>query len=123
MRNRTLRVLVIVGVVLSVIALLAGCSSGKGGTGGTGNTGGGSGSGPTVVEQNLSFQPSTLEVKVGDTVTFTNEDSAPHEVSIDGQNLGQQAQGESVSWKASKAGSYPYTCVIHPSMNGEIVVK
>jgi plastocyanin len=44
-------------------------------------------------------------------------------VRIDGKELGEQAQGASVTWKAEKAGTYPYTCTIHPSMSGTIVVK
>lgn len=79
--------------------------------------------GPTVTETGLSFEPATLEVSVGDTVTFTNEDSAPHNVSIAGEELGSQSQGESVTWKADTAGNFPYTCTIHPSMTGTIVVK
>jgi len=79
--------------------------------------------GATVVEKGFAFEPATLDVKVGDTVTFKNEDSAPHNVSIDGKELGSQDPGSSVTWTADKAGSFPYTCVIHPSMNGVIVVK
>jgi plastocyanin len=79
--------------------------------------------GATVIEKGFAFEPATLEVKVGDTVTFKNEDSAPHNVSIDGKELGSQDPGASVTWTAEKAGTFPYTCTIHPSMNGTIVVK
>lgn len=77
----------------------------------------------TVVEIDFAFEPKRLEVKVGDTVTFKNEDSAPHIVSIDGTTLGNQERGVSVTWTAEKAGTFPYICTIHPSMTGEIVVK
>lgn len=119
MRQRTGRL----AAALLALVLLVGCSSGgSGSTGGTGATGGSS-SGATVIEKGIAFDPSTLEVKVGDVVTFENQDSAPHNVSIDGKELGNQTQGQSVTWTAEKAGTYPYSCTIHPSMTGEIVVK
>jgi len=119
----------LVTVTLLVLVLgLVGCSGSGGSTttnppsGGV-NTVGTPAAGATVVEKNFAFEPATLEVKVGDTVTFKNEDSASHVVSIDGKELGNQAPGASVTWTAEKAGSFPYTCTIHPSMNGLITVK
>lgn len=118
-------------LALGLVVALAGCASGGGSTGGgygTTPAGGSSGgttstSGTTITEQNFAFSPSTLTVKVGDTVTFTNKDTAPHNVKIDGQELGSQGQGESKTWKATKAGSFPFSCVIHPSMTGQITVQ
>ena len=113
-------------MLVLVLALgLAGCSSGgaTAPTTGGSSSGGSSSAGATVVEKGFAFDPATLEVKVGDTVTFKNEDSAPHNVKIDGKELGNQAPGASVTWTAAATGSFPYTCTIHPSMAGEIVVK
>lgn len=125
-------------MMLALVLALAGCSGGTTAptTGTTpdtpaetteettgGATDPGATSGATVVEIDFAFEPKRLEVKVGDTVTFTNEDSAPHVVSIDGTNLGNQERGVSVTWTAEKAGTFPYICTIHPSMTGEIVVK
>lgn len=118
-----------------VVALVvSGCSgqsgTGGGGTGGYGGgtetTGGGTGttSGTTVTERGFAFEPATLTVKVGDTVSFVNEDSAPHEVKFDsGEQLATQSQGDKVTWTAEKPGTYPYSCSIHPSMRGEIIVE
>ena len=105
---------------------LAGCTGGSYGGGtttGGGATGGTSGGGVTITEQNFAFNPSTATVKVGETVTFTNQDSAPHNMSIDGQELGSQNQGESKTWTPTKAGTFPFSCVIHPSMTGQITVQ
>jgi len=114
--------MLVVGV--AVVVAMAGCASGTSGGSGTSGEPPATGSGGlTVVERNFAFEPSSLEVKVGDTVTFVNEDSAPHVVSIDGKDLGNQNQGDSVSWTAEKAGEFPYVCTIHPSMTGTIVVK
>jgi len=111
-------------VGMMVIVAMAGCASGSsGGSGTTGEPPAAGSGGLTVVERNFAFEPSSLEVKVGDTVTFVNEDSAPHVVSIDGKDLGNQNQGDSVSWTAEKAGEFPYVCTIHPSMTGTIVVR
>jgi len=128
MRAKTLTTLLL---LLALAGTLVGC--GGSGTGTTGTTppptGGGttgeaaSGGSTTVVEDGFAFEPATLQVNVGDTVTFRNDDSAPHIVKIDGKELGNQDPGASVTWTAEKAGTYPYVCTIHPAMTGEIVVK
>jgi plastocyanin len=117
-------------LLLGLVMVLVGCSSSGGSTGGGystppagTSTSGSAATGTTVVEKGFAFSPATLDVKVGDTVTFKNEDSAPHNVKIDGKELGSQDPGASVTWTASAAGSFPYSCTIHPSMTGEIVVK
>lgn len=118
--------LVIVAFVLLIALAVVGCSgSGSSGTAGTGGTTtpGTAADGATVIEKSFAFDPAALEVKVGDTVTFTNEDSTQHIVSIDGRELAAQDPGASVTWTADKAGTFPYSCTIHPSMTGEIVVK
>ena len=114
-------------VLLLVLVLgLAGCGSSAPpqttSPGGTAPAASG-GAGATIVEKGFAFTPATLDVKTGDTVTFKNEDSTAHEVSIGGKDLGSQAPGASVTWTADKAGAFPYSCVIHPSMTGQITVK
>lgn len=120
---RALRALVLGAVCLAVIAVVAGCSGGGGTSTAPGGGGSTTTSGATITEKGFAFEPTSLEVKAGDTVTFMNQDSAPHNVKIDGKELGTQNQGESVTWNAEKAGSFPYNCTIHPSMTGTIVVK
>jgi plastocyanin len=107
-----------------LVLVLAGCGGTK--TPAATSTGGGgsTAAGPvTIVEENFAFNPSSVTVKVGDTVTFENKDSAPHRVSIDGQDLGEQATGVKVEWKATKAGTFPFSCTIHPSMTGQVTVQ
>lgn len=133
MRPRTLKFALLTFALLLAVGLV-GCSyggsstpapSGGGTTAPSGSTGSSqpSAGGATVTEQNFAFNPSSLTVKVGETVTFTNNDSAPHNVAIDGKELGTQNQGETKTWTATKAGSFPYSCVIHPSMTGQITVQ
>jgi plastocyanin len=114
-------------VLFVALMVLTGCASsgGKATTGG-GTSGGGTtpaASGTTVTEKNIAFSPTTVNAAVGDTVTFVNEDSMTHDVSVDGKDLGAQAPGEKVTWTAEKTGTFPFKCLIHPSMTGEIVVK
>ncbi len=122
-RTRTLAAL---GTIALLIVILAGCSGTKtpATETGTGSSGSGTGAGGvTIVMENFAFNPADATVKVGDTVTFENKDSAPHRVSIDGQDLGEQATGQKVEWKAEKAGTFPFACTIHPAMTGQITVQ
>jgi len=127
-KNRIGLSVVLIALALAAL-VLSGCASG-GSSATTPATGGGSapppaasGGGATVTEANLAFSPTSVTVKVGDTVTFENKDSAPHVVKIDGQELGNQAPGATVTWKATKAGTFPFSCTIHPSMTGQVVVE
>lgn len=75
---------------------------------------------------NFSFSPSSLTVKVGDTVTWENMDSTAHTVtgvSADGPNSGTLQKGQSYSFQFTKAGTYKYACKFHPSMTGTITVQ
>lgn len=77
----------------------------------------------TITEKSTTFTPDTLEVRLGETVTFLNRDDAPHAVRINDEDLTWQAPGESVQWKADTPGVYSYICNIHPEMTGQVVVK
>ena len=78
-----------------------------------------------VTIQNYAFSPATLTVKVGDKVTWTNQDSVGHSATADDNSFdtGVIAQGQSGSTTFSKAGTYTYHCSVHPSMHGTIVVQ
>ena len=79
--------------------------------------------GNKVVIENFTFNPSELQIKVGETVTWTNMDSAPHTVNSDLFNSDTLNNGDSFSFTFDKAGTYDYICGIHPAMKGKIVVK
>lgn len=74
---------------------------------------------------NFSFEPQTLTVPVGTTVTWTNRDDIPHTiVSTDGVFKSKvRDTDESFSYTFTKAGTYTYFCSIHPKMTGKIVVQ
>jgi len=119
------KTLLVTVVILALGLALTGCSGPAASTdGGTNGATSGPGAGEnTIVERGTAFVPSTLEVSVGDTVTFLNEDRELHIVRIDGVTLGNQNEGESVTWTAERPGEFPFNCPIHPSMTGTIVVK
>lgn len=76
-----------------------------------------------------SYDPNPIEVRVGDTVTWINNDSSPHTVtssstSSDYSNFDSDIlrRGETFSFTFDKEGQYPYFCTLHPSMVGTVVV-
>ncbi len=77
-----------------------------------------------VTIQNMTFSPASLTVKVGDKVTWTNQDSVGHSATADDNSFdtGVIAQGQSGSNTFSKAGTYTYHCSVHPSMKATIIV-
>ena len=81
--------------------------------------------GNAIAIKNFAFAPSSLTVKTGTTVTWTNDDSAPHTVVADGGAFTspQLATGSSYPFTFTQAGTYTYHCSIHPSMKGTIVVE
>ena len=74
----------------------------------------------------FAFSPSDLEVRVGDEITWTNDDADAHTVTATSGasfDSGTLAQGASFTFKAEKAGTIAYFCAIHPSMKGTITVR
>ncbi len=84
-----------------------------------------SGESVAVAIKGFKFIPADITVKVGTTVTWTNEDSAPHTVeSSDGVLRSDElGKGDSWSFTFTKAGKHDYICGIHPSMHGSVTVQ
>lgn len=78
----------------------------------------------TVAE--FKFDPATLEIHVGDTVTWTNKDSFPHDVTQlpagSGFSSPQFGKGDSYSFTFDTPGTYNYYCALHPIMLGTVIV-
>lgn len=77
--------------------------------------------------KNMAFSPINVSISAGTTVTWTNNDSATHQVESDG-NLsdllsGEIAPGQTYTFTFNQTGTYTYHCKIHPSMTAQIVVK
>jgi LPXTG-motif cell wall-anchored protein len=69
------------------------------------------------------FSPSSLTVASGDTVTWTNNGSLPHDVSGSGLSSGTLSPGQDYSHTFNSPGSFSYVCSIHPFMKGSVTVK
>jgi amicyanin len=80
--------------------------------------------GTAVSISDFKFNPPTLTVPVGTTVTWNNKDEEPHTIAAkDGSfhSPGIDTNG-TYSFTFSTPGSYDYICSIHPFMNGTVVV-
>jgi plastocyanin len=124
--------LAVVLVLTLVLALLVtGCGSGStattasGGGATTTATNSTGGSVIQVIMTNRSYDPATVTVKVGDTVTWLNQDQPQHDVVADNGEFKSQLfdLGQSFSFTFTQAGTYPYHCSIHPGMVGTVIVQ
>jgi plastocyanin len=78
----------------------------------------------TVSIKNMAFNPGSLSVTAGATVTWTNSDTTIHTVTADDGsfNSGNIAVGATYSRSFSTAGTFSYHCTIHPEMTGKVIV-
>src|SRR3989338_2918231 len=105
--------------------------SADGGTSGTPGTNGASGDASqpqtyTAEISNFAFSPSEIRIKAGDTVVWTNKDSARHTITSDsGSELSSAllSDGESYSHTFSTLGTFNYHCSLHPYMKAKIIVE
>lgn len=96
---------------------------------GSGGGGDGSANGKGVTIVDFAFDPSTIEVAAGSTVTWTNEDGVTHTVTAGAPGSAEETFDESLDGGATaevtfdEAGTFPYFCAIHTDMTGEVVVS
>lgn len=77
-----------------------------------------------VVIADDKFQPTDLEIKVGDTIEWTNKDEIEQTVTFsDGFMDEKLPVGASGGYTFEKAGEYDYRCSLHPEMQGEVTLK
>lgn len=75
----------------------------------------------------FAFQPKQVSIAVGQAVTWTQQDSAPHTVSSDAGapvafDSGNLAKGQQFTFTFTTAGTYGYHCKLHSSMTGTVTV-
>ena len=125
------RILVALCAVLALALGLAACGGSSGGgstsasTSAPSSSSGGSGGGVTIKMQNIQFSPKDTTVKVGDKVTWTNDDNTDHNVTAEsGADFKSKdfGNGATFSFTADKAGTIKYVCTIHPGMTGTLTV-
>jgi len=85
---------------------------------------------PGCEDTNECWLPAEISVDVGETVVWSNDDTAAHTVTsgsaADGSDgnfdSGLFMAGTTFSWTAEAAGEYPYYCAVHPWMAGVVIV-
>jgi len=91
----------------------------------------------TLVDK--AFSPNPANIKVGDNVTWTNDDTMFHTVTsgtgTSDTNKGKEfdsglsgpttltTTGKTFDHKFTTAGEFPYFCQLHPTMAGKVVVS
>ena len=78
--------------------------------------------GSAVAITGFAFKPATLRVKAGSTVTWRNDDAAPHTATGRQFSSPQLRKGGAYRRKLTKPGTYTYLCALHPGMRGKVVV-
>lgn len=81
--------------------------------------------GDLVTIRGFAYDPAILTVKVGDSVTFVNEDSAPHTATATNGafDTGNLRRNDQSTLTFTSPGVFDYFCVIHPNMRAQIVVE
>jgi plastocyanin len=107
-------------VALVLVALGCGANDQGSTTTASNSTGG-----AQVVMTGFTYDPATVTIGVGETVTWVNEDAARHDVIADNGEFASDlfGQGQSFSFTFRAAGSYPYHCGVHPGMTGTVIVQ
>ena len=82
----------------------------------------------TVSIAHLSFDMDAATIKAGETITFTNNDDAMHNLQVvnaEGAvgDKGLQKPGQDIKAKFAKAGSYTVRCALHPKMKMKVKVE
>jgi len=127
------RILLSASAALALALAVSACGGGGGG-GSTSTTATSASTSPSssagggaiqIKMQNIAFSPKATTVKVGEKVTWTNDDSVDHNVTANsGADFKSKdfGNGGTFSFTPDKAGTIKYVCTIHPGMVGTLTV-
>jgi plastocyanin len=80
----------------------------------------------TIAQKGRMFSSENVSVKKGETLTFLNDDSVPHNIMSASKgnefNLGSQPPGASTDVTFKEAGEVQVICAIHPRMKMTVKV-
>ena len=81
--------------------------------------------GAKVSIANFAFTPGEITIAPGETVTWTNDDGAPHglEYNDGAKGVDPLLPGSSFTRRFDQPGTYEYNCSVHPYMTGRVVVR
>ena len=120
--------------LLTCAAALGACGSGSGSTSSGATTSAGAPAGSAGASQtpliqiklaNIAFSPSAVNARVGQRITWVNEDSVDHNVIARSGASFRSAvlhSGDSYSFTPTRAGRILYVCTIHPNMTATLTV-
>lgn len=83
-------------------------------------------------DEGYSYLPATIQVKVGESVIWTNDDDTLHTVTSGSGtdenagayfDSGMMGKGKIYEHLFTAAGEYPYFCIVHPDMIGRVIVS
>ena len=79
----------------------------------------------TIVIADMKFVPETLTVGPGDSIVWVNKDFFPHTATAQDKSFDSRDIATNKSWKyvATKKGTFPYICKLHPTMKATLIVK
>jgi plastocyanin len=74
---------------------------------------------------NFTFTPGEITIAPGESVTWTNDDGAPHGLEFHDGAEGKDLllPGASFSRRFDRPGAYDYNCSVHPYMTGRVIVR
>jgi len=116
-------------ILLVILGISNSCTKSTDSMTGMGNTTGtGAKGGPGVNEvwiQGMAYNPSTITVTAGTTITWTNKDAVGHTVTSSQALFDSGLIGTNMTWSHlfDTAGTFTYYCTVHPSMTATVVVK
>jgi plastocyanin len=113
-------------LAVAAIFAIAGCGKSKSPTSSNNNPPPSTSHFHAVDIQNFLYSPASLTIASGDTVKWTNHDSAPHTVTSDTGNelqSPQLGQGATFQHVFGAGGTFAYHCTIHSSMHGSVTVQ
>ena len=80
-----------------------------------------------ISQKNRTYAPGKIEINKGESVTFLNDDVFLHNAILEDERMsfdsGSMEEGESLTVKFKKTGTFNVKCAIHPKMNLEVSVK
>ena len=79
----------------------------------------------TVVIKKFKFIPDRINVRVGDTIEWINQDIVPHTATADtgGWDTEKLKKGESNSVEVTAEMTGSYFCKFHPKMKGKVIIE